>query len=52
MEHEKLAKVMEFCDQSHNLAPDFYEISALFANIKKFIINLETAFSALFRKML
>ena len=53
MEHEKLAKkIREFCAQSWNFTSEFYQICALFADIRKFSIDLEkSAFSGLFCQM-
>ena len=35
-------KVMKYCDQSWNFAPELYQICALLADIQKFIIGLES----------
>ena len=45
MEHETLAKVMEFCDQSlifTNFAPELCHICAIVADIRKFSFGLES----------
>ena len=45
MEHKKFPKVMEFCDRSwnfNNFAPQFYQMCAFFADIKKFVQNFES----------
>ena len=44
---------MEFCDQSWNFTPEFYQICTLFADLEKFSISLDSLHFATFfsRKM-